>query len=147
MARHALTDEQWAKLEGVLPKNNGRPSGRGDRNFIDAMLWIARTEGPWRDLPARFGSWKTIYNRYLRWSRRGAWDDIFKALQLDVGLEGSMADGSVIRAHQHAAGGKGGSTPTPLDVLEAAFPPRSTPSSTVWVSLSMLRSPPGNDMK
>lgn len=147
MARHALDDAQWTRVEHVLPKNNGRPSSRGDRNFVDAVFWIAKTGAPWRDLPPWFGPWKSVYNRYLRWARKGVWEDVFKALQTDVDPDGSMADASVVRAHQHSAGGKGGSRATPLEHLAEVARPRSTHWSTLSVSLCTSSSRKGSGMR
>ena len=62
MSRHALSDEQWVRIEPLLPKRlQGRKSARGDRLFIDAVLFRAKTGIPWRDLPERFGPWKSVY--------------------------------------------------------------------------------------
>jgi transposase len=131
MRRHALTDEQWARLQDVLPKKQqGRHSAAGDRHFLDAVIYRARTGVAWRDLPERFGPWKTIYNRFSNWARRGWWEKIFKTLQFEVDEEGCIMDGSVIRAHQDAAGGKGGSDAMLWAVLEEVFLPSSMPSST-----------------
>lgn len=125
--RHALTDEQWDRVRAVLPSTRpGPPSKLGDRAFIDAVLFRARTGVPWRDLPERFGPWKTVYNRFYNWSRDGRWAAIFKALQLGIDESSCMADGSVVRAHQDAAGGKGGSEQMLLDALEEVFRPSST---------------------
>ena len=99
-----------------------------DREFINAVIWIAKTGAPWRDLPERFGSWKTVYNRFNQWSKRGAWTSVFKALQIDVDEDGSMVDASVIRAHQHAAGGKGGQNAMLWGALEEVFQRKSTHS-------------------
>jgi transposase len=135
MRRHALTDEEWACLEPVLPKpKRGPQSTRGDRLFIDAVLYRARTGIPWRDLPDRFGPWKSVYNRFANWARHGHWERIFRSLQYEIDDVGSIVDGSVVRAHQDAAGGKGGSNAMLLAVLEEAFPPSSTPSSTPKVA-------------
>ena len=131
MRRHEMSDEQWARIEPLLPKGKPGPkSKRGDRLFINAVLYRARTGVPWRDLPARFGPWKSIYNRFDNWSKRGVWAQIFKALQLEIDPSMSIADASVVRAHQDSAGGRGGSTETLLDVLEEVFRPSSTLSST-----------------
>jgi transposase len=131
MRRHALTDEQWARLQPALPKQKrGPPAIRGDRLFIDAVLYRAKTGVPWRDLPERFGPWKSVYNRFANWARMGHWETIFRQLQYEVDEVGSIADGSVVRAHQDAAGGKGGSDAMLLDALEEAFRRSSTPSST-----------------
>jgi transposase len=127
MHRHALTDEQWARLKLVLPRRSqGRKATRGDRLFIDAVLFRAKTGVPWRDLPSRFGPWKTVYNRFSRWAAMDHWATIFRELQLEVDETGSIVDGSVVRAHQDAAGGKGGSNEMLWDALVEVFRPSST---------------------
>lgn len=128
MRRHELTDEQWNKVLPLLPRRTGPKSKRGDREFLNAVLWHVKTGAPWRDLPERFGSWKTTYNRFARWAARGRFEAIFKALQLEYDEEGSLIDASVVRAHQDAAGGKGGSDEIIWAVLEEVFLPKSTQS-------------------
>jgi transposase len=131
MHRHALTDEQWARLQPLLPtRPQGRKSTRGDRLFVDAVVFHARTGIPWRDLPERFGNWKTVYNRFRNWSEKDCWAQIFRELQIDIDETASIADGSVVRAHQDASGGKGGSNRMLWDALVEVFQPRSTRSST-----------------
>jgi transposase len=129
--RHALTDEQWARIRTLLPKKRQGPRSKlGDRQFIDAVLYRARTGVPWRDLPERFGPWKSVYNRFSNWADRGVWLRIFKELQFELDEVGSIIDGTVVRAHQDASGGKGGSNVMLWAVLEEVFRPSSTPSST-----------------
>jgi transposase len=140
--RHELRDDQWTQIAPLIPKNNGRPSKNGDRAFIDAVIWLAKTGAPWRDLHPRFVPWKTIFNRFNNWSRRGAWGSIFKALQIDIDPNGSMAEGSVIRAHQHAAGGKGGSDAMLWGGLEEVFRRKSMRSSIPRESRSTSKSRP-----
>lgn len=111
--------------------------------FIDAVLYRARTGVAWRDLPARFGPWKSVYNRFDNWSKRGLWTHIFKALQLEVDPSMSIADATVVRAHQDSSGGRGGSTSMLWAALEAAFQPNSTPSSTGKRARSTSRSRQG----
>ena len=90
MRRHELSDDEWAKIALLLPPSRGRPAERGDRDFINAVLWIAKTGAPWRDLPARFGPWKTVYNRFHRWSNRDVWRQIFRAAAVSaLGLHGT----------------------------------------------------------
>ena len=113
MRRHELTDEQWAKIEPLIPRRTGRPAAKGDRNFINAVLWIAKTGAPWRDLPERLGSWKTAYNRFHCWSNRDRWHDIFRAAAVTVEESAGILDSSVVRAHQDSAGGRGGPKKTP----------------------------------
>jgi len=145
MHRHALTEEQWRRLQRVLPRQRAGPSAiRGDRLFIEAVLYRAKTGSPWRDLPERFGPWKSVYNRFANWARQGHWAAIFRELQYEVDDTGSIVDGSVVRAHQDASGGKGGSNEMLWAALEEVFRPSSTPSSTPRDGLSTSRSRRGS---
>ena len=108
MHRHELSDNQWKKIEPFIHRY-GRRSEMGDRNFINAVLHILKTGAPWRDLPERFGNWKSIYNRFANWSKAGRFASIFAKLQIQPDDTGSLVDGTITRAHQDAAGGKGGS--------------------------------------
>ena len=127
MHRHALTDEQWARVEPLLPRRSqGRQSHRGDRLFVDAVLYRTKTGVPWRDLPERFGPWKSVYNRFANWAAKDHWSRIFRELQVDPDELASIVDGTVIRAHQDASGGKGGSSETPWGVLVEVSLPRCT---------------------
>ena len=129
MHRHALTDEQWERLEPVLPKQRFGPKSKiGDSQFIDAVLYRGKTGVPWRDLPERFGPWKSVYNRFNNWSKQGHWTRIFKLLRVRIDKTGSIVDGSSVRAHQDASGGKGGSSQIVWVVVEEASRRRSTPS-------------------
>lgn len=103
--RHAISDAAWSRIENLLP---GRPGQLGwvaadNRLFLDAILYVAKTGIPWRDLPNRFGTWGTVYKRFDRWSRKGTWRVVFEALQ-DPDLEWLILDSTVIRAHPCAAG-------------------------------------------
>jgi transposase len=140
MFRHALSDEQWERLQPVLPRQLFGPRSKiGDRLFIDAVLYRAKTGIPWRDLPERFGPWKSVYNRFSNWSRRGIWKRIYKALQVRVDKTGSIIDGSYVRAHQDAAGGKGGSSRTVWVVVEEASRPSLPSSPTARAARSTSR--------
>lgn len=129
MRRHELTEEQWtvvSQLIAIAQAGPGRPSLRGDRNFINAVVWIAKTGAPWRDLPERFGAWKTIFNRFSKWAERGLWEAIFKAVACTDDEIGSILDGSIVRAHQDSAGGHAGPKKTLLAARAAVLPPKST---------------------
>jgi putative transposase len=102
MARHALSDSQWERVRPHLPPVLGR-RGRDDRLFIDAVLWIAKTGAPWRDMPTRFGAWAQVYQRFARWSNRGHFDTLFTALQ-EADYEELMVDSTSCKAHQASAG-------------------------------------------
>jgi len=131
MHRHALTEAQWARIKPFLPTQRRGPEAlRGDRLFVEAVIFRAKTGTPWRDLPERFGPWKSVYNRFANWARRGHWARIFRELQFEVDETGSIVDGSVVRAHQDASGGKGGSAETLWAALEEVFRPSSMPLST-----------------
>jgi transposase len=108
MARLLLRDDQWHRIEPLL---HGKASDRGvtakdNRLFVEAILWIARTGAPWRDLPDEFGRWHTAYMRYNRWCKKGVWQQIFDTLADDPDLEQLMIDGSIVRVHQHGASKK-----------------------------------------
>jgi len=131
MQRHALTDAQWARLQPSLPRRpQGRKATLGDRLFVDAVIFRAKTGIQWRDLPERFGNWKSVYNRFRNWAQKDCWAQIFRELRIDIDETASIADGSVVRAHQDASGGKGGSNTMLWDALVEFFQPRSTRSST-----------------
>ena len=76
--------------------------------FIEGVLWIARTGAPWRDLPAQFGLWKTVYSRWRDWTKAGVFQRIFEAMSDDPDLEYAMVDATVVKVHRHGQGAKGG---------------------------------------
>ena len=81
--RHELTDEQWERLEPLLPPQKpktGRPN-KDHRTIINGILWILRTGAPWRDLPERYGPWSTVASRFYRWQQAGIWQRVLEALQ------------------------------------------------------------------
>jgi putative transposase len=132
MARTCLTDAHWERMAPLAPGKPGDPgaSGKDDRRFVEAVLWIARTGAPWRDLPSELGSWNSAWRRFDRWSARGVWERLFAAVADDPDLEYVVLDATIVRAHQHAAGAKGGPRLRPSAARAAAFPPRSTSRST-----------------
>ncbi len=105
--RYELTDEQWQRIEHLLPGKEGDPgrTAKVNRLFVNAVLWIARTGAPWPDLPERFGKYNSVLQRFNRWSKKSLWQDLFEALQ-EPDLEWLMIDSTSVRAHQHAAGQK-----------------------------------------
>ena len=112
--RHELSDAEWERLQSLLPPHRAGRARRDDRQIINGIVWKLATGAPWRDLPERYGSWATVYTRFRRWTRAGVWDRIFAAVQRQADAAGQLdwtvhfVDGTVIRAHQHAAGAKGG---------------------------------------
>lgn len=107
MRRHELTQEQWNSIKPLIPRGPGRPS-KNTRRFVNAVLFVAKTGVPWRDLPTRYGKWKTVYNRFRNWAKNDRWLDIFKALTLTDDEVGGIMDASIVRAHQDSAGGADG---------------------------------------
>jgi transposase len=105
--RHAISDADWDRVKGLLPGRPGQPGwvAADNRRFLDAVLWIARTGAPWRDLPERLGHWNSAWRRFGRWARKGTWASVFEAPQ-DPDLEWLIVDSTVIRAHPSAAGAK-----------------------------------------
>ena len=119
MTLDALRDDQWERLKDFVP--GGRKGKRGPRTnnrlFLDALLWMARPGGRWRDLPERFGGYQSVKRRYYRWIEMGVLDRILAALAHEAGLEWLMIDTAIVRAHQQAAGArkvKGGRMPRAL---------------------------------
>ncbi|MFJ4704918.1 IS5 family transposase [Streptomyces anulatus] len=113
MGRGDLTNHEWSLLEPHLPALGGRGGRWNDhRTVLNGILFRVRTGVPWRDLPERYGSWKTVYERHRRWSADGTWDRILQAVQADADLAGRIdwgmvgVDSTSCRAHQRAAGAR-----------------------------------------
>lgn len=104
--RKMLRNDQWERIEHLLPGKASDPgvTAKDNRLFVEAVLWIARTGSPWRDLPAELGNWHNTYTRFSRWGKNGVWQRVFKAVSADPDLEVLFIDSTIVRAHQHAAG-------------------------------------------
>ena len=121
MDRHGLSDEQWERVQRLLPGkvgDRGR-SGSDNRKFVEAVLWIACTGAAWRDLPASFGNWNSIFRRFRRWAIKGVFDVLFERLSGDPDFEYAMIDGTIVRVHQQGTGARGGLIVRPSDVRAA----------------------------
>jgi transposase len=107
-----LSNEQWERLRPLLPPQHARRGRRpkDHRQIVNGVLWLNRTGAPWRDLPEEYGPWQTVATRFYRWRRAGIWDRVLAELQQQANVEGTLdwslhhVDGTIIRAHQHAAG-------------------------------------------
>ena len=110
MERFVLTDAQWARLEPHCLGKKGDPgrSGGDNRLFIEAVLWIARTGSPWRDLPPLFGKWNSVFRRFRDWVKADVFKRLFEAVSGDPDLEYAMVDGTIVKVHRHGQGAKGG---------------------------------------
>jgi transposase len=110
LIRLVLRDDQWERIAPLLPGKEGDPgrSGEDNRLFVEAVLWIARTGSPWRDLPDAFGNWNSVWRRFRRWALKGVFDRVFNSLSDDPDFEYVIIDGTIVRVHQHGTGAKGG---------------------------------------
>ena len=120
--RFVLTDRQWQLIAPLLP---GKASDCGvtaedNRLFLEAVLWRVRTGAPWRDLPAGFGRWNSVFQRFRRWAKAGVFEHIFKVLSGDPDFEYVIIDGTIVSVHQKASGAKGGLSIKPSAVQKAA---------------------------
>lgn len=110
MDRVLLNDSQWDRIAPLLPGKEGDAgrSGEDNRLFVEAVLWIVRAGAPWRDLPARFGNWSTVWKRFRRWALSGVFERIFEELSQDPDFEYALVDGTIVKVHRHGTGAKGG---------------------------------------
>ena len=115
--RYELADCEWAAIKPMLPNKPRGVPRVNDRRVLNGIFWVLRSGAPWRDLPERYGPYTTVYNRFNRWAKAGVWLRIFEALAANSPQSLQLIDSSVVRAHQHAAGGKKGARITPLAVL------------------------------
>ena len=104
MRRYELTDRQWDAIKERLPCQPGYKGKQADnRLFMNAVMYVAKCGIPWRDLPERFGNWNSVYVRFRRWAKVGAWQHIFEALA-GKDMKTLLIDSTVVRVHQHGAG-------------------------------------------
>ena len=108
--RYELSDAQWERIKDLLPGKAGDPgrSGKDNRLFVNGVLWVLRSGAHWHDLPERYGKWKSLHTRFSRWAKAGVWERVFQVLSADRKNEYLMLDTTLVRAHQQAATGKGG---------------------------------------
>jgi transposase len=108
--RYALRDDQWERIKDILPGREGHvgSTAKDNRLFVEAVLYRYRAGIAWRDLPERFGDFRVIHTRHTRWSKSGVWQRIFEHMAQDADNEYAMIDSTIVRAHQHSAGAKGG---------------------------------------
>jgi transposase len=101
-----LSDGMWETLERAIRRSKAHIT-KTTRDTVEAILWRLRTGAPWRDLPEEFGPWKTAYNRFDRWSKKGRIAVIFEALKVDIDAEWQCLDATSVKVHQHAHGARG----------------------------------------
>jgi len=140
--RHAITDEQWAQIEHLLPGRGVEPGrvAEDNRLFVDAVFWIAKTGAPWRDLPERFGCWNSVFRRFSRWCHTGVWERVLRTLIGEPDLAELILDSTNVRAHAHAAGASkksaAGKPNNVLVVRAEVSAPKSTSRLTLKVDQS-----------
>jgi transposase len=121
-----LTDEQWAKLEPLLPVYVRGKHRVDDRRVISGIVHVLKNGGRWADAPKEYGPKKTLYNRFVRWAVRGVWQDMFAALAASGGPPAeALLDSTHIKVHRSAAGAKGGRRRTRSVVLVVGGIPSS----------------------
>jgi transposase len=122
MERFVLTDAQWARMEPhcLGKKSDPGRSGGDNRLFVEAVLWIARTGSPWRDLPPLFGKWNTVFKRYRDWVKADVFGHLFGAASDEPDMEYAMVDATIVKVHRHGQGAKGGLRGRPSAAPRAA---------------------------
>ena len=106
--RYELSESQWRRLESLLPGRVGtvgRPA-EDNRRFVNGVLWVIRSGMRWADLPERYGKYKSVHKRFIRWAEAGVWDRLFDDLVADRKNPYLMLDSTIVRAHQQAATGR-----------------------------------------
>ena len=130
MARYELSDQEWDLLKGLFPTQARGGRWIDHRIMLNGMLWILRSGAPWRDLPERYGNYKSVNHRFNRWRRDGTFDRVLKALQIRLDKQGKidwdlwLVDGTSIRASRAAAGAR----------KKSVQPTRSSPTTTHWAA-------------
>jgi transposase len=122
-----LSDSEWAGIQPHLPRGRRGAHRVDDRRIISGIVHMLRSGARWRDCPADYGPYTTVYNRFNRWSRQGVWSGIFYALTGVRDVVSGAVDSTYIKAHRSASGAKGGPSHTPSAPRAAAGPRRSTP--------------------
>ena len=122
MRRHTISGKDWGRVKGLLPARGPKAD---NRRFVNAVLWIGRTGCPWRDLPARFGKWNSVWRRFRRWAAAGVWGRVLAAVR-DPDVSTLVLDSTVVRAHPAAAGAKKKVAPRPSAGAGAGSGRRST---------------------
>jgi transposase len=121
ISRYELSDAQWERIAPLLPGKVTDPGRTGvdNRLFLNGVLWVLRSGAHWRDLPERYGKWKSLHKRFTRWAKAGVWERVFGSLIKDRDNLYLMLDSTLVRAHQQAATGKGGPATRLWGVAEA----------------------------
>lgn len=151
MGRGDLSDAQWELVKGLMPTQKRGGRWNDHRVTLDGMLWVLRTGAPWRDLPERYGKWKSVYHRFNAWREQGLFGRILTALRIRLDKDGRidwdlwLVDGSSVRAARAAAGaGKKGAKPSPRTTRWAAAEAGGDQSSTWSLTVRAFPLPPSS---
>lgn len=108
MRRYELTNEEWERIEPLLPPEKTGQKGRprkSNRTMLNGMLWIARSGCQWRELPEHYGKWQGVYTRFRKWRNDGTLGNVFRALSKDADMENLSIDSTSVKVHESANGG------------------------------------------
>lgn len=123
-----FSDAQWSRIQPLLPTNTRGMPRVDDRRVLSGIVHVLKSGCRWSDCPKEYGPHKTVYNRFIRWAKRGIWEDIFATL---AGAEGApdtlMIDSTVVKAQRCSGGAKGGREPMLLVTAKVAGQPKSMP--------------------
>lgn len=149
MGRGDLSDAQWDLVKGLMPVQKRGGRWNDHRTTLDGMLWVLRTGAPWRDLPDRYGKWKSVYHRFNAWREQGLFERLLTALRIRLDKDGRidwdlwLVDGSNVRASRAAAGaGKKGAKSSPKTTRWAAAEAGGDQSSTWSLTVRPFPLPP-----
>ena len=124
-----LSEAEWRRLEPLLPRGRRGARRVDDRRVISGIVHMLRSGARWRDCPPEYGPYTTIYNRFVRWARRGIWENLFRELAGNGrSTDTQMIDSTHVKAHRSASGGKGGSRSRLLAARAEGATRRSTHS-------------------
>ena len=120
--RFVVGDAAWEKVAPLLPGQACDPgaTARGNRLFLEAVLWRVRTGAPWRDLPGGFGKWNSVFQRFRRWAKGGVFERVSACLSGEPDFEYALVDGTIVTAHHKASGARGGPKAKPSAARAAA---------------------------
>lgn len=122
-----LSDDEWDRIQPYLPRGRRGARRVDDRRVISGIIHMLKCGARWRDCPAQYGPYTTIYNRFNRWSKQGVWHDVFYALSGSSGVVTAAVDSTHVKAHRSAAGAKGGTSNMPSADLAADGRPKFMP--------------------
>jgi transposase len=134
-----LSDEQWARIKPQLPTDVRGVERVDDRRVISGIVHVLKSGCRWCDCPPAYGPPTTVYNRFVRWARRGIWENLFRELAGNGrSTDTQMIDSTHVKAHRSAAGGKGGSRSRLLAVRVEGATRRYTHSQMLKDALSLF---------